>query len=280
MHPTQLQGAMFARSILVCACGAIVGVGAMKASAQEPTYAAPRTVDGKPDLGGVWSNSEVDAKFDPPEDQLPFRDRAAAMVWREKYGTYMKGLPFPEFTAGVDTLPNRDRCLMAANAAAPPMTSQGYNDAYQIVQTPSVIVISVEMMDETRIVPVFASADEARAAHGPRVLERWTGDSVGWWDKDTLVVETVHLNARQARQSPYPTSDDATWIETFTRVGEDELKYHVEVVDPATYTRTWTVDYSFHPTKRLWEYACHEGNYGMANILSGVRKTERDAGKR
>ncbi len=272
---------MSCKSFVLSVC--VVGAGfvtPLVSFAQQTPYAPPRAADGHPDLGGVWSNSEVDAVFDPPEGQLPFRDRATAMAWREKYGTYMKGLPFPEFTAGVDTLPNRDRCLMAANAAAPPMTSQGYNDAYQIVQTPKVVVISVEMMDETRIVPVFASAAEARAAHGPKVLERWTGDSVGWWDKDTLVVETVHLNARQARQSPYPTSDDAMWIETFTRVAEDELKYHVEVVDPAIYTRTWTVDYSFHPTRRLWEYACHEGNYGMANILSGVRKTERDAARR
>jgi hypothetical protein len=274
---------MSRRSGVFSACVAGVGVWLIAAPvslAQEPSYSPPRTADGRPDLSGVWSNSEVDAVFDPPEDHLPFRDRATALAWREKYGTYMKGLPFPEFTQGVDTLPNRDRCLMAANAAAPPMTSQGYNDAYQIVQTPSVIVISVEMMDETRIVPVFANADEARASHGPRVLERWTGDSVGWWEADTLVVETVHVNAQQARQSPYPTSADAKWVETFTRVGGDALKYHVEVADPATYTRTWTVDYDFHPTRRLWEYACHEGNYGMANILSGVRKTERDAGKR
>lgn len=271
---------MSRRSILLSACVLAVGVGPMTplvCLAQEQAYAPPRTADGKPDLGGVWSNSEVDAVFDPPEDQLPFRDRATAMVWREKYGAYMKGIAFPEFTQGVDTLPNRDRCLMAANAAAPPMTSQGYNDAYQIVQTPSVIVISIEMMDETRIVPVFANAVEARQGHGPKALQRWTGDSVAWWDKDTLIVETVHLNPKQARQSPYPTSDDAKWIETFTRVGENELRYHVEVIDPAIYTRTWTVDYSFHPTARLWEYACHEGNYGMANILSGVRKTERDA---
>ena len=140
--------------------------------AQAQPNSPPRTVDGRPDLGGVWSNSEVDAVFDPPEDQLPFKDRVAAMAWRDKYGIYMKGLPFPEFTKGVDTLPNRDRCLMAANAAAPPMTSQGYNDAYQIVQTPSVIVISVEMMDETRIVPVFASAAEAAPRRAVRSRPR------------------------------------------------------------------------------------------------------------
>ncbi len=254
---------------------------ALSAAAQA-SYIAPRTPDGRADLGGVWTNSEhtIKAVFDPPEDQLPFIDRATAMAWREKYGNYMSGAPQPDFTQGVDTLPNRDRCLMAANAAAPPMTSQGYNDAYQIVQTPSVIVISVEMMDETRIIPIFASAAEAMRSHGPAVLQRWTGDSVGWWEGDTLVVETVHVNVRQAQQSPFPTSKDAKVIERFTRTADDGLAYHVEVTDPAIYTRPWTVDYTFKPTRRLWEYACHEGNYGMEHILTGVRKVERDQAAR
>lgn len=245
----------------------------------QTTYAAPRTPDGRADLGGVWTNSEHDitAVFDPPEDQLPFIDRATTMAWREKYGVYMSGKPQPDFTQGVDTLPNRDRCLMAANAAAPPMTSQGYNDAYQIVQTPTVIVISVEMMRDTRIIPVFASAEEARRSHGPRVLQRWTGDSVGWWEGDTFVVETINVNPAQARQSPYPTSPDAVVLERFTRTGESALAYHAEITDPAIYSRPWTVSYTFMPTPRLWEYACHEGNYGMENILTGVRKVERDA---
>jgi hypothetical protein len=145
------------------------------------------------------------------------------------------------------------------------------------VQTPSVIVISVEMMDETRIVPMFASAGEARQAHGPQVLQRWTGDSVGWWEGDTLVVETVNVNLRQGQQSPFPTSKDAMAVERFTRTGESELFYQAEVTDPAIYTGPWKIEYSFHPTPRLWEYACHEGNYGLPAILSDVRKTERDA---
>jgi hypothetical protein len=251
------------------------------ATAQEPD-AELRTADGRPDLGGVWTNSEhrVKATFDPPEDQLPFRDRATAMAWREKYANYMSGKPQPDFTQGVDTLPNRDRCLMAANAAAPPMTSQGYNDAYQIVQTPSVIVISVEMMRETRIIPLYADAEAARRSHGPSVLQSWTGDSVGWWEGDTLVVETIDVKKQQASQSPYPTSPNAVAVERFTRTGENALAYHVEITDPATYTRPWTVSYTFKPAERVWEYACHEGNYGLANILSGERKVERDrAGK-
>jgi len=259
-------------AVIAVACALLSSV-----AAAQDSNAPPRTADGRPDLGRVWTNADVDFTFDPPEGQLPFRDRATAMAWREKYATYMKGEPMPEFTLGVDTLPNRDRCLMAANAAAPPMTSQGYNDAYHIVQTPSVIVISVEMMRETRIIPIVADAAAAKAAHGPQILQRWTGDSVGWWDGDTFVVETINVRRQQGQQSPYPTSPDAVWIERFTRTARDALSYHVDVIDPATYTRTWTVDYVFRPTPRVWEYACHEGNYGMEHILTGARRVERDA---
>jgi hypothetical protein len=284
------------------------------AFAQAPPYAPPRTADGKPDLGGVWSNdgqapverpdgvasvaisheayaaSKAAGKtpsvqairgelrtaqiIDPPDGKLPFRNRAPAEAWRRTYGTYMTGAPSPELTKGYDTLPLRDRCLMAANAAAPPMTSQGYNDAYQFVQTPAFMVISVEMMDETRIIPVFASAAEAVKSHRPPALARWTGDSVGWWDGDTFVVETVNVDPRQGSQSPMPTSREARWIERFTRVGADELLYRTEVTDPATYTRPWTTESSFHPEKRLWEYACHEGNYDVLGILSEARRRE------
>lgn len=257
--------------------------------AQEDDYVPPRASDGHADIGGVWSNGGVRVTIsqtvdgavqrapfeDAIEDLLPLRDRTTALAWRRKYGNYMSGKPQPDFTQGVDSLPNRDRCLMAANAAAPPMTSQGYNDAYAIVQTPGYVLIAVEMMDEARIIPVFGSAREASEAHGPRVLQRWTGDSVGWWEGDTFVVETVNVNTQQASQSPMPTSPDAKVTERFTRMAEDELTYRAEVIDPALYERPWTLSYRFHPRERMWEYACHEGNYGMAGILSGEREAER-----
>lgn len=279
------------KTFTALAAGVALLVGMPQQSfSQQPPYSVPRTDDGKPDLGQVWTNGGVEATlqlvidgdvrtspFDSTvEQRLPFRNAASALAWRRKYATYMSGAPQPDFTDGVDTLPNRDRCLMAANAAAPPMTSQGYNDAYQIVQTPTAILISVEMMDETRIVPIFRGSSEARQAHGPAVLQRWTGDSVGWWEGDTLVVETVNVNIRQSGQSPFPTSPDAIVIERFTRTGNQELVYRAEVTDDIIYTEPWAIEYTFRPAKRLWEYACHEGNYGLANILSGVRKTERD----
>ncbi len=155
------------------------------------------------------------------------------------------------------------------------MTSQGYDDAYESVQTLGYILVAVEMMDETRIVPMFASASEAATAHGPQTLQRWIGDSAGWWEGDMRVVETANVSTRQGSESPMPTSKDAKVIDRFTRVGENKLAYRAEVTDPAFHTRPWTISYRFLPTQRLWEYACHEGNYGMAGILLGVRETDR-----
>lgn len=271
---------------------ALVACGAMLLAAPaiaQTSYVPPRTADGHADLGRVWSNADEDVSISqtvdgvvqtqpftsPTEDKLPLRDPGATLAWRRKYGVYMSGKPLPEFTLGPDTMPLRDRCLMAANAAAPPMTSQGYNDAYAFVLTPGFVLIAVEMMDEARIVPIVGSADEAGRAHGPRVLQRWTGDSVGWWEGDTLVVETVNVSGRQASQSPMPTSQDAKVVERFTRTAEDVLAYAAEVTDPALYLRPYTISYNFHRARRMWEYACHEGNYGMQGILSGVRATER-----
>ncbi|MBI1362167.1 MAG: hypothetical protein GC155_17980 [Alphaproteobacteria bacterium] len=280
------------------ACLAVLAFGPPTVSAalaQASAYVPPRTADGRPALGGDWTHDgdppierpddvapapdgpKPYLVADPPDGKLPLRDRAAAMAWRDKYAVYMSGAPEPDFTLGVDTLPNRDRCLMAANAAAPPMTSQGYNDEYQIVETAGFIAISVEMMHETRIIPVFRNRGEAVKAHGPQVLQRWTGDSVGWWEGDTFVVETVNINVRQGAQSAMPMSKDVTIVERFTRTSEKELLYRAEVTDPAIYTRPWTLEARFKPGRRSFEYACHEGNYGLVGILEGVRKTERDA---
>src|SRR5262249_18405296 len=137
------QGAMMRNA---AAAGFAICVAAAAPLAFGQVYSPPRTADGHADLGGVWSNADEDVtlvetidgtaqkrKLDnEAQEPLPFRDRASTLAWRQKYGVYMSGKPQPEFTQGVDTLPNRDRCLMAANAAAPPMTSQGYNDAYEI----------------------------------------------------------------------------------------------------------------------------------------------------
>jgi hypothetical protein len=289
------------------------------ASAQAPGYSPPRTPDGKPELGGFWTNrseaplerpdsasslvvsrdeyaaSRADGGagysvqsvrgqlrtshvVDPPDGKLPFNDRAAALAWSRRYGVYLFTGKDAGFTAGPESLPLRERCLISGNAAGPPIFRPGYNAAYQIVQTGNYFVINTELIHEARIVPVFKSSAAAAKGRRPPVLQRWTGDSVGWWEGDTLVVETTGINAMQGTQSDMPLSKDGLVVERFTRTGDDELFYEFEVTDATYYARPWKAESSFRPGHGVLEYACHEGNYGLPGILAGARKMEGASG--
>ncbi len=217
------------------------------ALAQQQPYSPPRDPDGAPDFSGLWTNST--------EVEIERPDGVAELVI------------------------SREACD-ARKAAAPPMTSQGYDDAYQIVQTATYVAIAVEMMHETRIVPVFKTAADPRKAHGPPMLQRWTGDPVGRREGDTLVVETENINVSQGGQSATPMSGDGKVVERFKRISAGELLYQAEVTDPVYYSRPWKLETSFRPTPRSFEYACHEGNFWLVGILSGARKAERDQGQR
>jgi len=157
-----------------------------------------------------------------------------------------------------------DRCVLGFNAG-PPMISGTYNNNVQIVQTRDYVVIHTEMVHEARIIPLDGRP------HG--TLPRWTGDSRGRWDGDTLVVETTNFK----RETSAPSSSATTkLVERFTRTDPDTIKYEFTVTDPTTLTRPWT---AVEPLKRIdeliYEYACHEGNYGMKGVLSGARFQEK-----
>ena len=144
-----------------------------------------------------------------------------------------------------------------------------YNNGLQIAQGPGYVAIQKEMIHETRAVPT-----EPRPALGPD-LRSWLGDTHGRWEGDTLVVETTNFNGR----APYRrSSEDLKLIERFTRLGPTILEYQFTIDDPAVWTRPWTGMFRFDKDDNqyeLVEYACHEGNYGMTNILSGARAQER-----
>jgi hypothetical protein len=157
-----------------------------------------------------------------------------------------------------------ERCIMGFNAG-PPMTPGGYNNNFLLLQVPGYVVILNEMVHSTRIIPMD------QRPHGD--IRQWAGDSRGHWDGDTLVVETTNL-----RSSFLIASDALRLTERFTRVGPNTLQYAVTVDDPHTWTRPWTL---MIPLKRseqhIYEYACHEGNYGLAGILAGARADDRKA---
>ena len=151
------------------------------------------------------------------------------------------------------------------------MNSVLYNNMYQIVQTDDYVMILVEMVHDARIIPI-------NGEHRPEAIEQWMGDSIAWWDADTLVVETINLHPQQKSRMMASLSDQGRIIERFTRYSDQQIYYEFEVSDPVFYTESWGGEISFNATDtKLYEYACHEGNYGLQGILGGYRRQEMDA---
>jgi hypothetical protein len=166
-----------------------------------------------------------------------------------------------------------ERCLLGFFApAGPPRNNGEYNNDYQIVQSPSSVVIEAEMAHDARIIPLFKTAAEARTHHKPAAIKPYMGDSVGWWDGDTLVVETIDANPEGGGMARL--SDKGKITERFTRYSEKQVLYEFEVDDPSLYTQVWKGEMSLNQSPGIYEYACHEGNYGMVGILKGGREAD------
>ena len=178
--------------------------------------------------------------------------------------------------SGPEALPLAERCLLGfGNTAGPGMMGTLYNSSYQFVQTDDYFMINIEMVHDARIIPTYDSAEEARANRRPDVLKPWLGDSVGWYEGDTLIVETVNINPQQMEQSSVPITEDGRIIERFSRFADNEIFYSFTVEDSNLYSQAWTAELSFYTLEgNLYEYACHEGNYAMPGILAGARLQE------
>jgi hypothetical protein len=143
------------------------------------------------------------------------------------------------------------------------------------------VMILVEMVHDVRIIPTFANQKEAQANRRPAVMKPWFGDSVGWYEDGKLIVETINIHPQQMRESQIPITENGRIIETFERHSDTEIFYTFTVEDDKLYTQPWTAELSFHATDGpVYEYACHEGNYAMENILRGARLEESEAAKR
>jgi len=215
----------------------------------------------------------------PADGKMPFRDRAKSLALMIRDGQeYRSG---KGAYAGPEDLPIRERCLIAqSDAGGPVMLNALYNNNYSFFVTPGYFVIDLEMNHDLRIAPIFASAAQARASHKPAAIRPWLGDTVAWWEGDTLVTETKNVNATQEGRTMTPVSSKGTVTERFTRIAKDELLYQFTVEDPVHYTQAWSGEYSFKPAKgQIYEYACHEGNYAMEGILRGARLAEAAAAK-
>ncbi len=212
-------------------------------------------------------STQVAMIFDPPDGRLPPLTEEGKRLAREARIERQRIASRP--AAGPEDLSPYVRCI---TRGLPGMMMPGiYNNGLQIVQGSGFVAIQKEMIHETRIVPTTP-----RERVGPD-LRTWLGDPLGRWEHDTLVVETERFNGR----SPFRGSSDRMRLtERFTRAGPDKLVYEFTVDDPAVWMRPWSARFAFDldgEQYELVEYACHEGNYGMFNILSGARARDREA---
>ncbi len=201
--------------------------------------------------------------YDPPSGVIPFteaaRRRVAAMRQWSDSGL---GDSFAD-------RPLADRCLQGFNSG-PPMTPGSYNNNVQILQAPGTVVILNEMVHNARIIPTDGRPHTK--------LRQWSGDSRGHWEGDTLVVETVNFRRETSLQG---STSDTRLIERFTRVDADTIRYDFTVTDPNAYTQPWSAMVPLTRTPGpIYEYACHEGNYALPNILAGARAQEKAAAAR
>jgi hypothetical protein len=167
---------------------------------------------------------------------------------------------------GPEDLRLSDRCLLW-RTAGPPMMPANYNNMYQIFQTPGYVAILVEMIHDVRIIPLDGRP------HLPPNVREWMGDSRGHWEGNTLVVDTTNFTNKTKFLG---TTENMHLIERFTRTDPDTILYEFTVEDPATFTRPWTAQLTMSKDKGpIFEYACHEGNIAMRDILAGARAQEK-----
>ena len=162
-----------------------------------------------------------------------------------------------------------ERCITRGLPGA--MSPSAYNNTYRIVQSPGYVAIQIEMLGGTRIIPTNGGA------HVGPSLREYMGDSRGHWEGNTLVVETTNFSNRTLYRG---SSENMKLIEHFTVVEPNVLDYEFTIVDPTTFVRQWTASIPYvRTTDQLFEYACHEGNYGMEGILQGARAEEAKAAR-
>jgi hypothetical protein len=165
--------------------------------------------------------------------------------------------------------PLGERCLLGfGSTSGPPMLPVMYNNMKRIVQTGDHVTILVEMNHDARVVRIGGE-------HPPASIRKWMGDSIGRWEGDTLVVDTTNFR----EQSGFSlASEDLHVVERFTRIDAGTLLYQFTVDDPGTWAKPWSGEYIWPASsERVYEYACHEGNYALGNIMRGARILEDEA---
>lgn len=204
---------------------------------------------------------------DPPDGRVPIRPEAEA---KRDYNLAHNADSYEYMSLW-------DRCITRGVPGG--MFPAGYNNAYQIVQLPGYVVILYEMIHEARVIPLDGRP------HLPASVKLWNGDPRGRWEGNTLVVDTTNYNgkgwistsAAGGRMKGIAQSEALHVVERFTRVDQDTINYEVTIDDPNVYTKPWklAIPLNRDPEYQIFEYACHEGNYAVENILRGGRALEK-----
>jgi hypothetical protein len=220
----------------------------------------------------VVGTRQTSLVVDPPDGRVPLKPAAEA---KRDYNLAHNDDSYEYMSVW-------DRCITRGVPAG--MFPAGYNNAYEIVQTPGYVVILHEMIHEAQIVPLDGSA------HPPQYVRQWNGDSRGHWEGNTLVVDTTNYNgkgmiatsAATGRIKGVPQSEALHVVERFTRTGPATINYEVTINDPNEYTKPWKVAIPLTKEKEyvLYEYACHEGNEAVGNILRGGRAADAKKGSK
>jgi hypothetical protein len=211
----------------------------------------------------IVSTGRTSLIVDPPDGRIPpltpeAQKKAAARAEARR----LHPADGPENTSLAD------RCIVRGTAV-PPMLPAGYNNNYQILQTPEHVVILVEMIHDARVISLDGRP------HLGKKIRQWLGDSRGRWEGNTLVVETTNFTDKTNFRG---SGENLRVVERFTRVDEDTLRYQFTVDDPQSFARPWSGEIPMKKTAGpLFEYACHEGNLSMENTLSTARDEEKAA---
>jgi hypothetical protein len=214
--------------------------------------------------------------IDPPNGRMPPMTPAAMRQMMERFSAFLRpndGTAWwlendgPGPYDGPESLAMSERCMLGFTGAAPTLPSL-YNNFKRIVQTGDHVMILIEMVHDARVVRMDSQ-------HPPADQRFWLGDSIGWWDGDTLVVDTTNFHPEASMRGG---SENLHVVERFTPQVGGDLLYNFTVEDPTVWTAPWTGEYLWRASdERVYEYACHEGNYAMEGILKGARLLEAEA---
>lgn len=247
------------------------------AQVSDPERSAPEKLDRLPPVGNYSSNwvdpgsryarvkGEIRSSWivDPADGQLPFTE-AARQMFDDRRALRMSSVGPEVFSPG-------ERCLLGfGGSGGPPMLNVLYNNFYRFVQTSDYLMILVEMVHDARIIPLTSKPLAAQDL-------RWLGNSTAKFEGQTLVITTSNFNRARAQSGPVPLSENAVVIERLEKLDDDTLFYAFEILDPLLYTQPVHGEMTFERRdQRVYEYACHEGNYAMGSMLRGARLQESE----